>query len=420
MKKMIIGSLSILLPTIAGASIPLGRGEISLGASASATYDSNLSGRRDAGDDYYGTFAPRISYARRAGKIEADANASISIQRYLDHKEFDSENVSADVSLHLSPKSFQNISGSLTASYVESYSADIDVNARIKSAGTTVSAQSGLVTGPRTSFSVNGNYSNFDRVGASDQETLAGGGSFSYKGFLDDTTLSLIYGYTQALSSGQNLLGASLDQTSHSFSVALSRALYREVNGQISYGYRILNRSASETASNQTSQKGSFITASVDGPFLPRRMFPKIKSHAAISYQDAQTPGINDTGNKEISGDIGLNWDARPSTTVSVSATRSQRLSTSDLTVVSSGVNTKINQQFRHNLTGSFGAAYNWESYRGITRKDHILALDSGLNYSFGRSWTSTASYIYTANSSNAVISDFTRHVVAINVGYTF
>lgn len=421
MKKMILGSLSLLLPAIATAtSIPVGRGEISLAASASATYDSNVSGRRNAGDDYYGTFAPRISYIRRAGKIEADADASISVQRYVDHKEFNSENVSANASLKLSQKSFQNISGSLNVSYVESYAADIDVNTRIKSAGTTVSAQGGLVTGPRTSFSFNGSYSNFNRVGASDQKSVGGGGSFSYKGFLDDTTLSLIYGYTQALSSGDNFLGADLDQTSHSFSVALSRALYRDVTGQLSYGYRILNRSAAETATRQTSQKGSFITATIEGPFLPRRVFPKIKSHASISYQDAQTPGVNDTGNKQISGDLGLTWDARPSTTVAVNTTRSQRLSTSDLTVVSSGVNAHINQQLRHNLSGSIGAAYNWESYRGIARKDEILALDGSLNYSFARSWTSSASYIYTANSSTALISDFTRHVVAINVGYTF
>lgn len=420
MKKMILRSLSLLLPTLATASIPVGRGEISLGASASANYDSNLSGRRAAEDDYYGTFAPRISYIRRAGKIEADANASISVQRYMDHKEFNSENVTADASLRLSEKSFQNISGSLTVTYVESYAADLDVNARIKSAGTSVSALAGLVTGPRTSVSVNGNYSNFNRVGASDQETLAGGGSFSYRGFLDDTTLSLSYGYTQALSSGENILGADLDQTSHSFSIGLSRALYREVTGEISYGYRILNRAAAETTIGQTQQKGSFMTATINGPFLPRRVFPKITSHASISYQDAQTPGVNDPGQKNISGDIGLSWEARPSTTVSLNATRSQRLSTTDLTVVSSSLNAHVNQQLRHNLTGAIGAAYNWETYRGIARKDKILALDGSLNYSFARTWTSSASYTYTSNSSSSFISDFNRHMVTINVGYTF
>lgn len=420
MKKTILGSLSILFPALAVGSIPLGRGEISLGASATANYDSNLSGRRDSADDYYGTFAPRISYMRRAGKIEADANASISVQRYMDHKEFNSENVTADASLRLSEKSFQNISGAVSVSYIESYSADIDVNARIKSAGTSVTARGGLVTGPRTSFSFNGSYSNFNRVGASDQEILSSGGEFSYKGFLDDTTLSFIYGYTRAMSSGENLLGADLDQSSHSFSVALSRALYRGVSGQISYGYRILDRSAAETTTRQTKQKGSFITATVDGPFLPRRIFPKITSHASVSYQDAQTPGVNDPGQKQISGDIGLSWEARPATTISLDTTRSQRLSSTDLTVVSSGVSAHLTQQLRYNLNGSVGARYNWESYRGIARKDEILALDSSLSYSFARSWTSAATYTYTSNSSTVAVSDFARHLVSINVGYTF
>jgi len=419
MKKRILTAVLAAVPLVsANASIPVGRGEITLGASASGTYDSNIRGRNGSSDDYYGTFAPRISYLRHAGKIEADASVSVSVLRYQDNTQFNSENVSGDVSLRIAQKS--NLSGSLTAAYNEGYVVDIDVNDRIKSASTTVSADGGLTTGPRTSLSFGGSYAKSDRVGASDQETFTGEAGFNYHGFLDDTTLSLSYSYTVATSSGQNLVGADLDQRSHSFSVSLSRALYRDVKGQLTYGYRMLDRSAAETASGQTQQNGGFVTASIDGPFLPRRMFPKIKSHASISYQDAQTPGVRDDGSKQVSGDIGLTWDARTNTSVSLNGGRSQRLSSTDLTVVSSNVRASVNQKIRHNLSGSVGAGYNSETYRGISRKDEVMSYDGSLSYSFARSWNSSVSYTYTSSSSNVATSDFMRHLATLTVAYTY
>ncbi|MEO7412330.1 MAG: outer membrane beta-barrel protein [Opitutaceae bacterium] len=402
------------------ASIPMGRGEVSLSASASGTYDSNVEGRRGADDDYYGTFSPRASYIRRAGKIEVDANLSLSIFRYLDHKEFNSENIAADASVHLSPKVSPNFSGSFNIGYTESYAVDLDVNGRVKANTTSISVQTGLVTGPRTQLSFTAGYTNSDRIGASDQESFNGGASFNYNGFLDGTNLGLSYGYAQAESSGANIYGVGLDQKSHSFSASLSRGIYRDVTGRVGYGYRWLSRSAAETVAGSRNQNGSFITAGIDGPFLPRGLFPKIKSHASFSYEDAQTPGINDVGGKQITGDIGLTWEARQSTSVSLATSRSQRLSSTDLTVVSSNVHASITQQLRYNLSGTAGVTYNWESYRGLSRKDKIFSFTSGVDYSFGRSWSTSASYIYTSTSSTQTISDFSKHIATITVAHTF
>jgi hypothetical protein len=422
MKKLItVASASILLTGSGMAnSIPLGRGELILTASASGTYDSNLSGRSSSKEDYYGTFAPRISYLRRAGKIEADASVEVSSSRYLDHTEFDSDNVSSQLSVHLSQKSFQNISASLTASYIESFDVNNDVNERIKTAATTVTADASLITGPRTSFAVQGGYSKSNREGASDQKSLNGGLTFNYKGFLDDTTLSVVYGYSQTESSGENLRGASLDQNSNSLDLALSRALYHDVTGRIGYGYRILDRSAAETSSGDTREAGTTFTASVDGPFLPPRMFPKITSRASIAYSSAATPGVNDSGGKQVTGDLSLSWEARQNTSVSFGAGRSQRLSATDLTVVSSNVHLSLQQQLRYNLTGSLTGTYGWETYRAITRKDEILSTDANLSYSFAHSWNASAAYRYTSSTSSQTISQYVRHVATVTLGYTF
>jgi hypothetical protein len=421
MKKLILsgGRLLCFVSLLCGSS-SVGRSEITVSASATANYDSNLSGRRGSDEDYYSTFNPRVSYVRRGGKIEGDAGVSLSVQRYLDHREYNSEDVSADASFRLSPKISPNLTGALTVNYNESYDVDLDVNSRIRSNSTTVGAQASLITGIRTSISANAAFSNSDRVGASDQKTFSGGATFNYRGFLDGTSLGLIYGYTRAESSGQNILGADLDQVSHSFSASLSRAIYHDVTGSVSYGYRWLDRSVAETSAGSPNQNGGFVRATIEGPFLPRQLFPKITSHASLSYEDAQTPGINDLGGKQVTGDIGVTWAARQSTSVTLGATRSQRLSSTDLTVVSSSVNASVSQNLRRNLSGTVGARYNWESYRGIARKDEVLSLNGGLNYSFASSWTASGSYTFTSTSSTQAISDFTRHSAMISVGYTF
>lgn len=414
--------LPILLACPSLATIPVGRGEVSLAANLSGTYDSNVSGRRGSQEDFYATFAPRVSYLRRAGKIEADASVGLSSIRYLDSKQFDSDNPSANVALRLAEKSFRDISASVSADYSETYQVDQDLNARIKSDITTFSGQFGLVTGVRTSGSLHGSYSNAKHsgAGASDQKTLTGGGALNYSNFLGQTTAILSYDYTESESSGDNILGVELDQSSHLISLGLSRPLYREVSGRINYGYRILNRSAAETSLGTTRQTGTVLSASLDGPFLPARSFPKIKSHLSLSYQDATTPGINDTGTKSLTGDVSLSWEARESTTVSLGASRTQRLAVTDISVVTTSARAGLTQKLRYNLSGSAGVNYDWNTYKGITRSDEIFSYDGALNYDFARTWTASASYRYQASTSNQAVSDYVRHLAILSLGYTY
>lgn len=417
---LVLPCILFTCPVLGG--ITVGKGEVILAATASATYDSNVSGNRNSGEDYYGTFAPRISYLRRAGKIEADASAGFTSTRYLDHKEFDSDNPSGNLTLRLSEKSFENISAAVSANYRETYAINPDLNARIESTTTTFSTRLGLVTGVRTSLSLHGSYSNSEHSGviASDQEFWTGGGAFNYSDFIGRNTLILSYDYTNAKSSGNNLRGADLNQNSHLFSVGLSRPLYHEVTGRVSYGYRILNRSAAETNAGITRQTGTVLSAGIDGPFLPHRLFPKIKSRASISYQEATTPGINDPGTKQVTGDASLSWEARETTSVSLGVSRSQRLAVTDISVVSTTARLALQQKLRHNLSGSVGANYVWNTYKGIARSDEVLSYDAALNYLFAHDWTASASYRYQSAKSDQRISEFVRHLAILSLGYTF
>jgi hypothetical protein len=420
MKILTTTAIFSLITASAMASIPVGRGEISISATASGTYDSNVLGNRTSFEDYYGTFAPRVAYIRKAGKIEADASVGVSFQRWVDHTDYNTEDLNASAALNLSKDSFTNLTGSLTAGYNESFDVNNDVNTRIRAKATTFSGNATLVTGPRTDVGITGTFSNAERTGASDQRSISGGASFHYNDFLYGTRLGLLYDYSDTSSSGDNFLGVDINQNSHQVSLDLSRPIYREIRGNVRYGYRILNRSALETTTGDTRETSNVFSAGIDGPFLPERSFPKVKTHFSISYSDAASPGINDTGSKQLSGDISASWEARETTSITLGASRGQNLSVTDLTVISSSVRASIQQKLRYNLSGTAGVSYNWNTYRGVTRRDEVLSSDAGLNYTFARTWSANANYKYTSTISDQRASEFVRHVATVGVSHTF
>jgi hypothetical protein len=421
MKILLIALGLSFLTSSALADIPVGRGSVTVDATATAVYDSNVFGTPDAQGDFYGTFTPHALYERKAGEIEAEANAGITFARYLDQTRLDSANVDADATLRLSPDPTRNISGTVEAAYVENSDVNTDINARINSKTATFTGTGALITGPRTDFSLEADYNDIQRDIASDQQLLNSQLVFTYKDFLDGNNLNLTGDYNSAKSSGQNLLGADLDQNSYSIAAGLGRAFYHDViQASINYGYRVLDRSQAETSSGVTRQGGGFLTASLEGPFLPQRYFPKIKSRLELAYEDATTPGVNDTGGKELTGALHMDWQARDTTVASFSATRSQRLSANDLTAVSSDLLLGVVQTLRYNLTGNLSAGYDWDTYRGTGRVDQTVLFTAGLKYLFARSWNAVASYRLNNAISNQSQSAYDRQIVSLSVAHQF
>jgi len=404
------------------AAIPVGRGEVNLDLTASATYDSNVFGSPAATGDFYGTLTPHAVYTRKAGAIEAEANVGVSFERYLDQTQLNAANVNADATLRLAadPAS-RNLSGSVGASYHESSDVNADVNARINSKTTALTGAAALVTGPRTDLAFHATYTDIERNVASNQQLLGSELRYDYRDFFYGNKLLLTGNYDQARSSGQNLRGADLDQTSYSFAAGLGRSFYHDtVQGELSYGYRVLDRARAETTTGATRQSGPVITASLQGPFLPRRYFPKVTSRLVLSYQDASTPGVNDTGGKALTGALELDWQARTNTMATFTATRGQRLSADDLTVVSSALLLGLAQTFRYNLTGSVSAGYSWDTYRGTNRSDQTVLATAGLKYNFARSWVANASYRLSSVTSSDRRAAYDRQVTSLSVTYQF
>ena len=421
MKRIIISAGLTALAVVSRAEVSLGRGELSATVAGLATYDSNVFGTHDATGDFSGTLTPRISYVRKAGQIEADANASVSFVRFLEQTQLNADNVDADAALRLPKSDVRNFDGLLSAAYVENSDVNADLNTRVTTRTTTVIGQADLLPAPRHSVAVNGNYTDTRYSVGSTQQNLTTNGTYNYSDFFYGNSLRLAGNYEQLRTSGDNSLGVPLDQNSYTLSAGLVHPFANNtVHAGFSYGYRVLNRTAAETSTGVERQAGSVITATLDGPFLPEKYFPKITSQLALSYQDTATPGINDPGTKEFTGSLTLAWQARESTRVSFTAHRDQRLSVNDLTVVSTNVQLGVEQTLRYNLTASLTAGYDWSTYRTINRQDETASLNATLRYHFAGAWDATLTDVLNSTSSNVVQSSFDRNVASVGVTYRF
>lgn len=416
---LVLGLSLLASPLLAG--VPLGRGEVSFDFTAAASYDSNVFGTVKNREDFFGVLTPHAVYVRKAGRIEAQLGALLSLERYARETQLDADNLSVDGALRVAADPDRRISGEVGAGYHENALVDPDLNGRVKSQSRNYLAETTVVTGPRTDFLLRADYSDVRRNLASDQQLLATRFRYSLRDFLGGNSLDLLGNYDRTRSSGDNRRGAELDQNSYSAMLGLSRTFYHDViKAGATYGYRVLTRSAAETASGQTRQAGPVLSVNLEGPFLPAKYFPKMKSRLALGYQQSSTPGVNDTGSKELTGAMNLEWQARPNTAATFSANRSQRLSADDLSVVTSSVVLGLQQVLRYNLTGNVSAGYNWDSYRGTGRADETVQCNAALKYVFATTWSANASYRYTSAVSNLRASTYDRHIVSLGLSHQF
>jgi hypothetical protein len=406
----------------------IARGALLLQTTAAATYDSYFIGTQTNDSDFYLTLSPMLRYSRSAGLSEIKASAGTSINRYDKNSGLDSEDILANASITLPTVEGARLTGDASIGYSESTVVDLFVNDRVPTKSFTAGFNLDYKLGLKMSVSDSLSYSDTTRDIYSDQETFGNDLSFSYSDFLYDTTLTLSHGYTQTMSSGENYLGADLDQVSNSYSATLSRPLFGSVIGSATYGYRVLTRSAQETTIGQTDDQGSFFSIGIRGPFLPRTRFPKLTSSASLSYQESRSAGINDTGGKTLTGALGLSWAARERTDISIQASRNTELTATDLTAVNTNVSLGVTERIglATILTGTIG--YQWVDFRGIDRSDAILTGRLNASRTLSKHWSLAANYEYTNVKNDQTgfqpgrfsMRDYDRHLVSASVTNTF
>lgn len=418
--KTIICVAAVAIVTLpAWASLPVGRGEVSATVTGTGTYDSNVFGTPAATADWSALLVPHLSYVRKAGLVEAEANGGISFIRYLDQTQLNANNLDASATLKITEADIRNYSGLLSASYREASEINRDLNARINSKTTVYTGRTALITGPKSNAAVSGTYTESRYSGGNDQQILTTEALYDYKDFFYGNSLRLVGSYDELHSSGSNAAGVPLNQNSYVVSAGLGRALYHDLlRGGISYGYRVLNRSAAETRVNGglRQRSGYVVGVSLEGPFLPPSRFPKVTSLLSLVYQDAATPGIYDTGTKVLTGHLSLGWEARENTSFTFSADRIQRLAVNGLSVVTTSTAIEVQQKLRSNLTGTLGAGYEWSSYHPGGRADRTAKFNVGLRYDFARVWNARLIGTYNSTKSTVPVATYDRLVASLSL----
>jgi len=396
------------------------RGELLLSTSARALYDSRVYGGFNDADDYVFSLEPRLLYRREAGQLKLDSHLGMRFNRYLDFTELDSEDLLASVRLTLPPETAAVASGSFEVGYDEHTDVNYDVNTRIREKTFFSRLNTLIPTGLKTSLIFGASYRDENRNNFNDREALEATAGFRYSEFLGDTTFEARYRRLEVETSGGNFWGIPLDQSSDIYTASLSRPIYGNVRGSISYGYRVLRRSRAEVLGGDTSDGGSIFSVNLDGPFLSETRFPKLDSSLSFGYQKAETPGVADSGGNRFVGSARLAWQARERTRVFIQARRSQELSVQDFTTEATTAEIGVNQAIGNFTNASASIGYEERDYRGATRTDEAFIANLGASYRITREWSASGSYRLRAQDSTLARADYDRHVFWLSASYTF
>lgn len=415
---LLIATTTCVVPAAFGFA-EFARGEVVLRTTARAMYDSRVYGGVSPMDDYIFTLDPRFIYRREAGQIKTEATLGARINRYLDATELDSEDLVTSLRLRLPSEGGSLASGSFLASYDEHTDVNYDVNTRIREKTFLARLNANLPLSLKTAVTLGGSFRNDERNRFSDRETREGSVGFRYVDFLGGTALHLRYRRMEVDSEG-NTFGIRLNQSSDIYSATLSRPIYHEVRGYVSYGYRVFQRSRAEVFGRSFDTDGTILSVGIEGPFLPATKFPKLDSSLSLGYQEAETPGINDTAGSRFTGAMHLGWHARERTQIYVDARRALELSVNDLTVETTAASIGIQQRIGNFLSGSASVGYETRDYRTAGREDDAVIVQTSAHYQINRAWSASAEYRLRSTDSTFGTADYARHLASVWATYTF
>ncbi len=412
---------SVALPATALAFAEIERGSLTITTIGRVAYNTNLMGNATDLDDTVFTLAPTLNYNRAAGLGTIDASFGIAANRYVDYTNLDNEDVSASLQIGLPTPEGARQQGGFNARYTDTTEVDETVATRVRAKTWSTGFSGTYRAGTRTDLRANLSYTDTARDVFSDRTSLSAGLGFDYSDFLGGFGLEGDYRYTDTQSSRlDNTADTSIDQTSHNVSTGLFYKFVSGLRASADVGYRWIDRGRNETADARTSDNSMTFALKLDGPFLPASRFPKLTSSFSLGLQKGQTLGLNDRGSTTLVGSLGLAWQARERTALTFNASRSQGLSSANLStidnVVSLGVTQRIGE--RTNLSGSI--AQDWSSYSATGRSDRHTRGALNLGYSLNRNWQAGAGYALTLSRSNNDFIDYDRHIVNAFVSCTY
>lgn len=420
---VLLGALAVI--PAAQAKIYLGEGEITLSSGLSATYDSNLEGRSNGEDAYYLSISPDATYTRPNALLETTLSAGLNYDYFLTDRDTfsDREAYFTSAELELPQGVFGNYFLNGRVAYTESYRSDPDVNVQLFTASRDATINGGIGLTSRLSANARASYEETRAREFSGNESWTAGTGLVYL-VGQRSSLNASYNYRETSASRSRLVSQGLDQRAHSFVGTVGHAFLSGVNAIVGANYTRQKRGATETLSGRTELDSTNLVASLDGPFLPPRMFPKLKSSFSIAYGSAEAPGLYDEGdNKQLTGSLRLSWQARERTSVNTSVTRSRALSVDNRTVEETNAQLGVGQEIGRDWSTDASFGYRWRTLKGLSERDtesFIFRTSAGRSFGATKEWGFRTSYEFEQNTSSAQVAEFDHHRVIMTLRYTY
>ena len=415
-----LSGLSIFICTVGFAEIPVGNGAFQLDTSLMGVYDSNLRDSASEISDYYLSFDPTLRYRRLGSRFNTEAQVGLRARRYMDHPIYNSNDADASFNWGMQRVDGHTTAAALSLHYTEYTEAVLDVNERVRTKAFNASTSGEVLVADRNLLSAGISYRDNQHDIGSDQKSSSARMGYSFIGFTDGTALNFNYLHQQNKSTENTVDMVMLDQKAETVSVGVTHPIYDQLTSSLTYGYRWLDRGAQEARLGLINRQGTFYAISFDGPFLPRKYFPKTTASFRISYEQAEAPGLNDPSNKRLVGQMNISWAVRETTTLAAFASRSQDLTINDNTVVNEVVGVSLRQAVGSFIETNFSLRYTYANFVNLVRSDDRYEARAGATYKINRAWSSGATYSFLKSESNVVVANFRRHLVTATLTYAF
>lgn len=416
-----ISALLILLTGVCRAEFQVGNGALQLDTSLTGVYDSNLRASVDNVEDYYLSFDPTLRYRRLGSRFTTNASAGFRSRHYLDNPNLNTTDADGRLDWQMQRVDGHTTAAALGLAYVENTEANLDINDLVRSKDFTGNASGEVLVAGSNLFSAGFNYHDYRRNIGSNQTGSSTRLGYGFQGFTDGTQLLFNYSYQQSKSTDNVSDTETIDQKANSISATLSHPIYDEFVGGLVYGYRWLDRGRNEALLGLNDEQGSFYSLDLHGPFLPRKYFPKTKGTFRLSYEQAATPGLNDSSNHQrLVGEVNVSWAAREHTTVGVFVSRSQDLSISDNTIVAGRAGVSLAQAIGQFWDTNLDLTYTNADFVNVARTDDRYDARAAATYKITRVWSSTFSYRYLRSESSIALANYTKHVISATLTYAF
>ncbi len=405
--------------TSAQAEWTVAQGRLTAEATATSMYMSNAEARRNGAEAFTFSFAPALDYKRQSALIETSATAGVEFEHVLDGPGSDREAKRAGLTFSTAKSAGYRFTPTLRTLYTESYSNDLNVNARIFNRQTTTAAGGEMTFSPTLAGALTSTYETNRADG------YAGRHSLENKGRLESAlggrrSLFAEVNHREVASDDRSAGSTALDQRALSTTLGFTQGFSTGTKASIGVGYLDQQRSTAETLLRSKGSSGATVMASIDGPFLPPTLFPKLTSMIRLAFGRLENPGLQDNGNKQLTGEVAVGWAARSTTRLGLAAARTRDLTVNDLTMERSRSVATVEQSVGNTsrLAGTLG--YEWMTIRGIIRHSEgaIATFSASRKLGSRDRWESRFNYEYRDLNSSEQVANFSQHTVRLSAIY--